>query len=344
MVKKVAVLCAAAGFVLGIGMVPAAILKMVPRIQVITPESISYLPSVQCSGVIESEKSYELVSGGLYQVAEVYAQKGDQVQKGEVLAVLENAQNQAVLVREMQEGAGSGDQLAYLAEQYGISETAWNTLPQEEGSKEILEQLLSASQETVQVEAPEAGILIGDSLEKDTVVSQGTVLFQIQSDSYLVKARLSEGDVGRVSIGDQASITGQGLGDAVCQGRVEQISTVAVQTLAGTSYETVVETDIRITESLPQIRAGYNVKINIFTDEKQSILMVPYEAVGQDAQNQEYVYVPTGGTLEKRIITTGRELAEGVEILSGIEKGETVAVLSSTQDIAEEKIYFLEKE
>ena len=42
--------------------------------------------------------------------------------------------------------------------------------------------------------------------------------------------------------------------------------------------------------------------------------------------DREYALVAGEGTLEKRYITTGVELGDGVEVASGLEEGELVAV------------------
>ena len=51
--------------------------------------------------------------------------------------------------------------------------------------------------------------------------------------------------------------------------------------------------------------------------------ILPYEAVSQDEKG-EYVYVYESGRAYKRYIETGEELANGVEILSGLSETEEI--------------------
>jgi hypothetical protein len=51
---------------------------------------------------------------------------------------------------------------------------------------------------------------------------------------------------------------------------------------------------------------------------------LPYEAIGQDENNREYLYVIQEGRAVKRLIVTGRELSDCVEILAGATDGEPV--------------------
>ena len=51
---------------------------------------------------------------------------------------------------------------------------------------------------------------------------------------------------------------------------------------------------------------------------RRTMLTVPYEAVGQDENNEEYVYVADGARVERRTVKTGMELLEGVEVVEGL--------------------------
>ena len=88
--------------------------------------------------------------------------------------------------------------------------------------------------------------------------------------------------------------------------------------------EATVSLEVTIFHPDEQMKDGYTGSVEIFTEPQTQVMMIPYEAVGQDRKNREYVMVYQGGQLERREITAGRELAEGVEILSGLQPGEVV--------------------
>ncbi len=345
MLKKAIALCLAAGCIFCVGLLPSLILGTAPKVRVVTPQVTEYLPTVRCSGTVRTESSYDLVSAGIYQVAETYGQAGDNVEEGEVLALLKSMDGEAFFVRQAQDAqADYSQQLAGLAGQYGMSAAQLESLakaPEEAATQQVL----AGQEETIQVRAPISGILTTDLPASGTAVTQGMVLCRVQSDSYLVTAKLGERDVDEVTVGDQVTITGEGLGGIVCRGVVEKIYPTAKQVLGSAAYETVVEADIRITDIPEKIKPGYSVKVNIFTDSEKQLVTLPYEAVGQDENNREYVYVTgSGGRLEKRLVTTGLELADGVEILEGIGPDEAVAVLGNVQEPEKKKIYLLKEE
>ena len=53
---------------------------------------------------------------------------------------------------------------------------------------------------------------------------------------------------------------------------------------------------------------------------------MPYEAIGQDEDNREYVYVCQNGKLSKRFVETGAEMERSVEVKSGLAAGEFVVM------------------
>ena len=57
---------------------------------------------------------------------------------------------------------------------------------------------------------------------------------------------------------------------------------------------------------------------------RDGIITVPYEAIRQDEENQEYVYIYKDGKAYRRNIITGTELREETEVCTGLEVGECV--------------------
>ena len=80
--KKVLALAAVFGFIALAGAAPGLILEGVGRYQVISPQTVSYRPSIRCEGYICPGAVYDLLVSGNYQVRERYASMGGQVEKG----------------------------------------------------------------------------------------------------------------------------------------------------------------------------------------------------------------------------------------------------------------------
>ena len=336
MIKKILTLTLVTGMILGVGLLPEFILNSMSRVTIVTPRLSEYTPTVRCSGTVRAEKAYDLLSSGLYEIAEVYVKEGSYVLAGDALAVLKSAENAPFLVRQAQEQeqqvSADWEQFASLASQYGMSSSDLARLAQAEQAEEV-SKILTKQDEQIMVTSPIDGVVMGDLPAIGTVVTQGNILCSIQNRStYLVTAEIAERDVEKVMVGDKVIITGSGFGGETCTGVVERISTTAKKILNGSTYNTVVCADIRITEFPSAMRPGYDVKVIIITGDEEKLVLLPYDAVCQDNENKEYVWISLNGKIEKRQIITGLELADGVQILDGISPGEAVAVMNGVHN------------
>ena len=70
------------------------------------------------------------------------------------------------------------------------------------------------------------------------------------------------------------------------------------------------------------IKPGFSVKARIVTQEKENVLIAPYETVGADENGNEYVFLYWDGKAVKTAVETGEEYDSGFEILSGIQEGD----------------------
>ena len=85
---------------------------------------------------------------------------------------------------------------------------------------------------------------------------------------------------------------------------------------------------LKIVDADGTLRPGYSANAKIFVDEKESAVILPYEAVRQE-ERSEYVYViGEDGRAHRRDVSTGYALSEAVEIAAGLVPGDLV-VLSS---------------
>ena len=93
----------------------------------------------------------------------------------------------------------------------------------------------------------------------------------------------------------------------------------------------MVDLELTINEPGQSLKAGFSARAEITTDHQREILTVPYEAIQQDEENVEYVYLAKGSQAVRCNIQTGLELLEGVEIVSGL--GESDLVIMDAQAV-----------
>jgi len=340
--KKLA-LAAVLGTIVLVGGLPGFILDRVSRYQVVSPQMVPYRPSIRCEGQVYPSEGYDLLSSGLYLVEERYVSLGDAVGEGETLAVLAPAAGQAVLYLQTQ-GSGLGKPggeagLESLLQSYG------GIYPQTDGSRLDLWKVgeETGEGERVAVTSPVAGVVTQEVPAPGSVVQPGAVIASVEGrGEYYALLTVGEKDAAKLAVGDQAVLSGEGVGLAACDGVVTKIYPGTRKELSGAVTQNVVDVEVSIQPGSQEIRPGFSVKAIIFTDVERQMMVVPYESVRQDGDNTEYVMVAGEYRLEKRPVTTGQETIDGVEILEGLLEDELVTVLPEDSQGEGQERYFLE--
>lgn len=326
--RKKLVLAAVLGAAALVGGLPGFILNRVGRYQVVAPQLVAYRPSIRCEGQVYPTEGYDLLSSGLYLVEDQYVSLGDMVEEGEALATLIPAAGQAVLYLQTQ-GSGIGGtktegSLEALLQSYGGMYT------QPEGSRLDLWPVGedAGEGERVVVTSPVTGVVTREPPISGSVVQPGAVLASVEGrGDYYALLTVGEKDASKLATGNQVILSGEGVGSVACEGVVTKIHPGTRKELSGTVTQNVVDIEVAIHPESQEIRPGFSVKAQIFTEEERQMMVVPYESVRQDGDNTEYVMVAGAYQLEKRPVTTGHETASGIEILEGLQPDELVTVL-----------------
>lgn len=147
--------------------------------------------------------------------------------------------------------------------------------------------------------------------------------FDLVDDSQLfISVNVSESDVGSVQVGQPAIITLDSVPGQPQQGTVERINPVATTTQNVTAFP------VRITltqNAAGSIRSGANATVQIVTNQRQNILIVPARAVTQ-ISGQPAVTVLFNNSTFLVPIRTGITDGRNTEVISGLQEGDTVVV------------------
>ena len=194
-----------------------------------------------------------------------------------------------------------------------------------------------------EIYAPIDGIVISREVEiGQTVVANMTVanIFTIADlDNMQVIADVDEADIGQVKVGQRVTFTVDAYPDDVFNGKVTQVRLNPTEESNVITYEVVVSADNADLKLIP----GLTANITFYTAESQNALIVPAsalkfspkdiddESLPQKAQDapadaKAVVWTVRGGKLYPVAVTTGTNNGVNVEIVSGLKKGDVVAV------------------
>ena len=164
--------------------------------------------------------------------------------------------------------------------------------------------------------SPLDGIVTAKSVDAGTVVMPGTPLLTVEDTArYRLEASLPEEYLPHATVGDTVNVT---TGHSGFDGRVAEV----VPAADATSHTFVVKIDL---PASCDCRSGEYGQANFPIGQSNS-LAVPSVALVEHGELQGVFVVTPNGTVEYRLVKTGRTLGNRVEILSGLAAGEKVAV------------------
>jgi multidrug efflux pump subunit AcrA (membrane-fusion protein) len=167
------------------------------------------------------------------------------------------------------------------------------------------------------VRSPMDGLITRKNVEVGDLASPGTALLEVEDDRhYRLEAIVDEAQVTRLRIGNSGSVTIDALGGAMLTGTLSEI----VPAADPASRTSVVKLDLPPTDSL---RSGVFGRVKFAVGQTQA-LTVPQSALVERGQLTGVYVLDTERVTRLRLIKTGKAYGDRVEVLSGLNDGETV--------------------
>ncbi|MDO8772227.1 MAG: efflux RND transporter periplasmic adaptor subunit [Burkholderiaceae bacterium] len=176
---------------------------------------------------------------------------------------------------------------------------------------------VSADGKSVSVVSPIAGRITAQTATLGGYVQPQTELFRVASDSKLqVEASLPAADIGRVTIGDKATIIAAG-GTPVAA----TVRSVTPTVSGSTRSATVVLTPV---SSARELITGEGVQARLHVKNGAAGMVVPEDAV-QNVDGHDVLFVRTKDGFRVQPVLVGNRSRGVAQIVSGIRAGELVA-------------------
>lgn len=174
------------------------------------------------------------------------------------------------------------------------------------------------------VEAPFNGTVTEVEPKVGDQVSSGTRAFRIDDLSELyVDVQISEVDINRVVIGQEAELSFDAISGQTYTGDVTEVARVGEDTGSGVDFTVT----LRIINPDGQVRPGMTTAVNIIVSNENDVLILPSRAVRSN-NGQRFVYVLKNGALQQVEIEVGVMSDTSLEVLSGNVKAGDLIVLN----------------
>jgi membrane fusion protein (multidrug efflux system) len=173
-----------------------------------------------------------------------------------------------------------------------------------------------------QIAAPINGRIAKRHADAGTVVAAGTPLYTIVDDSvFEFRSSVASSDFGKVKVGETVVVTVDALPGFVTEGEVNRI---APQVDARSrSFEVI----IRVAGK-PQLVSGLFARAEVKVREVPNSLTVPPAALLRDGSDptKAQTFVVVNNKAERRDVLVGVEVPDAVQVVSGLKAGEIVVV------------------
>lgn len=310
---------------------PAAEASLAVTVDTVRDEKLA--TAIPGTGIVEAwqEVAVGAEAGGLV-LTDVLVSEGERVEKGQLLARLDDALLQAqiaqqdALVRSAQAGANSAKAASTRAEKLTktgaiTAETADDRATAVEtataaldGAKAVRETLAIQLGRT-EVRAPFAGIVSAEPAVAGGVVQAGTEIARIQRDGALeAKIKVPEQQIGFILLGDPVTL------QTPAGSQIEaQVSSLGQTVDAATHLATV---SVRLPDN-SGFRAGMFVRGTIRSGESSRLTVAENALTWTEGQTTVFA-VAQDGTVSRRTVEAGARLNGRVAVSGDIRPGEAV--------------------
>jgi len=304
MKKVIAVLGVGAVLAVAAGAVPYAVESATPVSETLRASVRSYNESVVGTGELAYLGQHEITSALPLVIEKLLVREGDMVEVGDTIATIDRESSAALI-----ESLGQVTALAISATNLS---TAVAMLPDK-------------------ITSDCSGRVISATNSGQAVQSGYSIATVAQTEELAVTAAISELDIAKVAVGQDACFYLAAYPDDVFFGKVTAIAQSARSQYNGAVLETVVDVTITPDDTDERLKSGLSAEVEIRLSAPRKICVLPYSAIGQDDAG-EYVYVYENGKAIRRDIFTGAEFADGTEIKKGV--SESDIVFRDPQEIA----------
>jgi multidrug efflux pump subunit AcrA (membrane-fusion protein) len=167
--------------------------------------------------------------------------------------------------------------------------------------------------------SPINGVVVAKQVDVGSMATPGAPLLTIENDSnYRLEVSVEESQLNKIHLGDQTRVVIDALGNLELSCSVVEI----VPAFDPNSRSYTVKLSL-LNVSGQQLRSGLYGKAR-FVSGARNVLSVPQKAITHNGQLVSVFVVDQSGTARMRLIKTGAEIGDRVEVLSGLNDGEQI--------------------
>ena len=317
----------------------AAKMSQSRSIAVVTAQPVrrTIVPQLHFSGSLDPEWQAQVAAKVDGRLEKVYVHEGDHVEKGQVLAILEQMDTDANLLSakgsflDAQTSLRKAEtDLARYEKLYATGAVSQqvvddyrfardNAAAKLEAARGSLQGMESKAAGTV-VTAPADGIVAKRFYQEGYYAKAGTPLFAIADISMLkTTIHIPEGQVTGVRVGNEADIALPAYPGKKLVGKITRIAPVA--DLPAHTFAAEVSVD-----NSEGLLAGVYANVSLIGEPREQVLTIPMHAIVMRDDQQTVFVADAQGVVQRRVLALGYSDDKVAEVLSGLDETDTIVV------------------
>jgi len=329
----------------------------------VTSAQAAIIPDVvDAVGTLRAAQTSQLAAQMMGNIVEIRVREGDRVQRGQVLAVIDEAQPRAALDRATAADLAAQQEITASESDFELADATfkrYQTLyekksvsPQEFDEIKARYQAAQARREMARagqaqakaalqqahtalgythIVAPFDGLVTEKKADVGTLATPGMPIFTVEDlHRYRLEATVNETDLRYVRQGQQVPVAIDALSEREMKGKVVEI--VPAADPASRSFLVKVELPAD-----PALRSGLFGRAE-FTRGERTALLIPRNAVIERGQLQGIYVLDQSKIAGLRYITLGKPSSTQVEVLAGLQNGEMLVANPDGRELSGKKI------
>ena len=296
------------------------------RVKAQPVQTVNGLSNLRYSGTVEAAQTIPLTFQSSGTVEQVLVQEGDVVHKGQLLAVVNKADNQSIYnssLATFQQAKDGYDRLKQVYDKGSLSEVKWVEMETNMKQAESQLQIAKNNLDKCNLYAPISGIVGRRNIEPgQSSISSLTPIELVKIETVFVKISVPENEIGKIKKGMTATFTISALDNKSFEGTITNVGVVADQ------FSRTYDVKMTVNNSNLEMKPGMVCDVILNTSTEKELVVIPYNAVSKDTEGNSFVYIvsPDNQRVKKQIIKVGAYQTAGVEVLSGLTVNQIIVV------------------
>lgn len=318
--------------------IPIAVVNNLTNVTLINPFVVEVVHDIHVAGEVKEVDVSQVVTALPLVPSDILVKVGDTVTANQTLATVDKSATTEAIINFANTVITASAYIPDLTGALDLFENSGINFEYENSklvNSTLSSQTLSNQVEKVTSSIPSAikatteGVVTSLDLVKGSMTMPQEIVCTIsKTDQLYVQLEIGESNINQVAVGDNVIFKAIATEHEKYTGTITTIFPTASKVYQGTTQKTIVGAYVELDEVYENLKPNYNVT-GVVKNSTTQAMVLPYETVQQDGDNNEYVYLYEDGRAVKQIITTGQELPQGVEVLTGVTLSSVVIANSS---------------